>query len=224
MVVLALITLPALSKPTSFSKSKRQAVEIYQDHPRSFYCDCEITWQGKKGIPNLTGCGYQVRKQPRRAQRIEWEHLVPAARLGQQRQCWQQGGRKNCTRKDKLFKEMEADLHNLVPAIGEVNGDRSNYPFSQWNGAQGVSYGQCDVQVSFKQDKVMPPAHARGPIARAYLYMQNQYPIRLSSQQLKLMQSWHKTYAVTNWECQRNERIENIQGNANPYVSELCSN
>lgn len=66
-----------------------------------------------------------------RATRIEWEHIVPAWVMGHQRQCWQKGGRKSCTDTDPVFREMEADLHNLAPAIGEVNGDRSNYLYSE---------------------------------------------------------------------------------------------
>lgn len=76
---------------------------------------------------------------------------------------------------------MEADLHNLTPAVGEVNGDRSNFNFSQWNGMDGVSYGRCDMQVNFKQRKVMPPDRARGSIARTYLYMSKEYGFKLQA-------------------------------------------
>ena len=38
---------------------------------------------------------------------------------------------------------MEADLHNLVPAIGEINGDRSNFTFEHIDGEERV-YGACD--------------------------------------------------------------------------------
>ncbi|GAD78596.1 endonuclease [Vibrio ezurae] len=222
IISLLLISLSVHAKPHSFYQSKRLAVGIYQQHPETFYCGCKIDWQGKKGKPQLSDCGYQVRKQERRANRIEWEHIVPAAQLGNQRQCWQHGGRSNCTKSDPVYKEMEADLHNLVPAIGEVNGDRSNYSFTQWNGNRGVSYGQCHMQVSFKDDKVMPPKRARGAIARTYLYMAQHYPIKISAQQIKLMQAWNKTYAVTDWECQRNQMIDKIQGNSNPFVDQEC--
>jgi deoxyribonuclease-1 len=209
--------------PSSFSKAKREAVKIYHDHPVSFYCGCEIKWQGKKGTPQLEACGYQVRKQQRRASRIEWEHVVPAWQFGHQRQCWQNGGRKNCSKNDKPFRLMEADLHNLTPAIGEVNGDRSNYNFSQWNGIDGVSYGACEMQVNFKQRRVMPPARARGAIARTYLYMAQQYGFRLSKQQQNLMQAWNNSYPVSTWECTRDARISKVQGNHNPFVAEQCS-
>ncbi len=120
LFLLALSSAAIAAPPSSFSAAKREAVKIYADHPTSFYCGCDIKWQGKKGIPDLASCGYQVRKQEKRASRIEWEHVVPAWQFGHQRQCWQNGGRKNCTRNDNVFKSMEADLHNLTPAIGEV--------------------------------------------------------------------------------------------------------
>lgn len=211
------------SAPTSFSQAKRAALKIYQHHPVSFYCGCDITWQGKKGIPDLDGCGYQVRKQELRANRIEWEHVVPAWQFGHQLQCWQNGGRKNCTRNDEQFRQMEANLHNLTPAIGEVNGDRSNFNFSQWNGIDGVTYGQCEMQVNFSQRKAMPPARARGAIARIYLYMNQQYTFRLSKQQTQLMQAWNNQYPVDEWECERDRRIAKIQGHNNPFVYSQCS-
>ncbi len=188
----------------------------------SFYCGCEIKWRGKSGVPDLDSCGYQIRKQPTRASRIEWEHVVPAWQFGHQLQCWQNGGRKNCSRHDSLFQRMEADLHNLTPAIGEVNGDRSNYNFSQWNGLDGVTYGQCEMQVNFKKQRAMPPERARGSIARIYLYMSQKYGFRLSKQQTNLMNAWNKTYPADVWECQRDKRIAQIQGNHNPFVQQAC--
>lgn len=207
--------------PSSFSQAKKVAVKIYQDHPISFYCGCDIQWKGRKGVPDLEACGYQVRKQEKRASRIEWEHVVPAWQFGHQMQCWQDGGRKKCG-KDKRFKKMEADLHNLTPAIGEVNGDRSNYNFSQWNGVDGVSYGRCEMQVNFKQRKVMPPDRARGSIARTYLYMSKEYGFKLSKQQSNLMLAWNKKYPADSWECEREKRISKVQGNHNPFVVEAC--
>lgn len=73
----ASLPLLTFAAPISFSHAKNEAVKIYRDHPVSFYCGCEIRWQGKKGIPDLESCGYQVRKNENRASRIEWEHVVP---------------------------------------------------------------------------------------------------------------------------------------------------
>lgn len=222
LVVCLLMPVAALaSTPSSFNKAKKIAVSIYSDHPTSFYCGCDIKWNGKKGVPDFSSCGYIVRKQEKRASRVEWEHVVPAWAFGHQLQCWQEGGRKNC-RKNTKFKKMESDLHNLVPTIGEVNGDRSNYNFSDWGG-KSSQYGQCDMIVDFKARKAQPPRRSRGAIARSYLYMQDRYPFNLSKQQRRLMESWNKMFPVSLWECKRDERIMKIQGWNNPYVAKDCS-
>ncbi|MBV7261932.1 endonuclease [Photobacterium sp. WH24] len=223
-VLLSVSALPSpvlADPPHNFSKAKKLLVNIYQDHNESFYCGCRIEWQGKKGIPDLNSCGYQVRKQETRASRIEWEHVVPAWQFGHQLQCWQDGGRKNC-RKDPTFSRMEADMHNLTPAIGEVNGDRSNYRFAPWREHDGAFYGQCEVKVDFKNRRVDPPPRARGAIARTYLYMEQEYRFRLAKSQRQLMQAWHKTYPVSPWECERDRRIANIQHKHNGFVLEAC--
>lgn len=218
-----LFSASTFAKPlSSFSSAKKAAVKIYRSHPVSFYCGCDIKWQGKKGIPDLQSCGYKVRKQERRANRIEWEHVVPAWWFGHQRQCWQKGGRKNCEHTDKGFKLIEADLHNLTPAIGEVNGDRSNFRFSQWHGAYGANYGQCAMKINFKSRIAEPPESSRGQIARIYLYMHKKYKLSMSSAQRKLINTWNKLHPVTKWECERDKKIAKIQGNHNPFVFTQC--
>ncbi|WP_426415478.1 endonuclease [Aestuariirhabdus sp. LZHN29] len=215
---LGLLLCPSLTVAASnFSAAKQEAREIYADNPASFYCNCRYQQQGKKLIPDLAHCGYEVRKQPRRAERIEWEHVVPAWTLGHQRQCWQQGGRKAC-KKDPAFKQMEADLHNLVPAIGEINGDRSNYRFSML-GEHPAMYGACEFKVDFKARKAEPPALKRGEIARIYLYVHEKYGLTMSPAQRRLLQDWHRRYPVSGWERERNQRIAARQGDSNPWVS-----
>ncbi len=205
---------------TSFSKAKAAGVKVNADAPGDFYCGCAISWHGKKGVIDLQSCGYQVRKNANRAQRIEWEHVVPAWQFGHQRQCWQDGGRKNCSR-DPGYRAIESDMHNLQPAVGEVNADRNNFPYSQWNGGEG-QYGRCEMKVDFKGKRVEPPPRARGAIARTYFYMRDRYQLRLSRQQTQLFTAWDKMYPVSSWECMRDGRIAALQGNHNPYVLKAC--
>lgn len=207
----------AAGSAPSFSKSKRLLAKMYQENPVSFYCGCDYTLAGKKLVPDWGSCGYTPRKNANRAARIEWEHVVPAWAFGHQLQCWQTGGRKACKRVD-TFKRMESDLHNLVPAIGEVNGDRSNYRFAQLAGEPRV-YGRCDMEVNFKQRKVEPPLNRQGDIARIYFYMRDRYGLNISVKQEKLFVAWSKLDPVDPWEFKRNELITALQGNSNPYVT-----
>lgn len=204
----------------NFSQAKAWAAQIHHDAPGSFYCGCTIHWQGKKGVPDLASCGYQVRKSATRASRIEWEHVVPAWTFGHQRLCWQDGGRKNCA-KDPVYRRMESDLHNLQPSIGEVNGDRGNFMYGQWRGGE-QQYGQCAMKVDFKNKVAEPPERARGAIARTWFYMRDQYQLRMSKQQTQLMTAWDRLYPATQWECERDRRIARVQGNHNPYVQQAC--
>lgn len=199
--------------PRTFTEAKKMAWGIYADRPVDFYCGC--AFKGNK--INMASCGYIPRKQPKRAARVEWEHIVPAWVIGHQRQCWQQGGRKHCTASDPAFSKVEADLHNLVPVVGEVNGDRSNYGFGMLS-EKPSQYGACPFVVNFKQRTAMPPPYSRGPIARTYLYMSDRYHLRLSKQDRRLYDIWNRQYPVNEWEQWRNRSNACAQGNANQYV------
>jgi endonuclease I len=65
------------------------------------------------------------------------------------------------------FKQAHNDLMNLVPSIGEINGDRSNYKFSMI-GSEERQYGACDFEI-YKNKKtnisvVEPSKNSRGDI------------------------------------------------------------
>lgn len=73
--------LPLLSTPLhaqTFREAKQDLVKLYRSQPAvtTFYCGCDIDYQGKKMSPDLASCGYEPRKQAKRAARIEWEHVV----------------------------------------------------------------------------------------------------------------------------------------------------
>ena len=216
--LLLLLSVTIHAAPSNFDQAKKLAQRIHAPEARSFYCGCTIRWQGNKGIPDLASCGYQVRKNGPRANRIEWEHVMPAHHFGHQRQCWQKGGRKNCVKTDATFRAMEADLYNLMPAIGEVNGDRSNYRFSVLP-TTPAQHGACPVKVDFKQQIFEPAPNIRGDIARIYFYMADKYNLNLSRGQQQLMLAWHKQDPVTMEEQALNQRISQHMGHDNPFVS-----
>ncbi|MBT5230789.1 MAG: deoxyribonuclease I [Methylococcales bacterium] len=236
LVVLTTLTLlhtPAVfaEHPKSFSSAKSTANKLYQTHLKTFYCNCDLKPNARKRNklePRFKFCGYEARvpitkkgKNNARAKRIEWEHVMPAWVFGHQRGCWQSGGRKNCSKSDRVFKLMESDLHNLVPAVGELNGDRSNFRFAMVPG-EPRKYGACDFEVDFKGRKAEPPEGIRGDISRIYFYMAKKYKLKLSKSQKQLFNAWDKLDPVSPWECRRDGLITGSQGNSNSYVSEKC--
>mgnify|MGYP006414648633 FL=1 len=213
-------------QPLSFSQAKKELLKIYKSHPevKSFYCGCDIKWKNKKGYPDADSCGYIPRhplsnsgKINKRTKRISWEHVMPAYWFGHQLKCWQNGGRKAC-RKNKKFRQMEGDIHNIRPVIDELNGDRSNYRFSMLEG-EPRRYGQCDFEVDFDGKKAEPVPGVRGDIARTYFYMENKYGLNLSKQQKQLFNVWNKIDPVDDWERARGNMIYKIQGTRNIFVT-----
>ncbi len=230
LFLLSFQAFPQNTQITSFSKSKKLLQKVYKDNPFTLYCGC--SFKGKK--PNLSSCGYIPKKDRKRANRIEWEHVVPAHAFGQSFSEWRNGHPKCVSKKGKKFKgrkcaqkineeyrRMQADMFNLYPAIGEVNGRRSNYSMAIIEGEKR-EFGKCDVEI--KSRKVEPREEIRGEIARTYMYMDSVYPGRgiISKKNWKLFDAWNRSDPVDEWECERAKRIEKIQGNKNKIVMMSC--
>ncbi|OZI25209.1 endonuclease [Bordetella genomosp. 7] len=210
-----LVTRASATGHRDYQHAKQVLPRVHGSSGSTFYCGCP--YRGKS--IDLRACGYTIRKDASRARRVEWEHIVPAWAIGHQRQCWQRGGRKHCSATDAAFRKAEGDLHNLVPAIGELNNDRSNFRYTVWDN-QPRMYGQCQMVVDFKGRRAQPPQRARGAIARATFYMVETYRLNLSAQERRLYCVWARTYPVTEQERVRDRKIQAIQGNSNRYVSD----
>lgn len=112
---------------------------------------------------------------------------------------------------------MQADMHNLQPAIGELNADRSNFRFDFELPTQG-QYGECKFEVDFKADRTRVREELRGVIARTYLYFNKQYEMKISKQEMQKYLAWDREYLPDAWEAERNERIAKKQGNLNEFI------
>ena len=225
-VSLFFITLSVEAANPSFSRSKYLLQkEVYHDHLITFYANCDYVAEMVEGRrkpilkPQWDSCGFTPRKQAKRAARVEWEHVMPAHRLGKHMSCWRSGGRRNCS-KVPAFRLREADMQNLVPTIGEINGDRSNLRFAIIPGEERV-YGTVDFEVDVKNRIVEPTPIRRGDIARIYFYMAEKYNVELTSSEQKMFGEWDKADPVSDWEKIRNRRIYAIQGDYNRFVEVL---
>jgi len=223
-LALSVITPAFSSPPSTFSEAKVIAKQkIYLDQANSsmgeLYCGCKWTWVGKSGGRiDAESCGLKARKQENRAERTEWEHIVPAWTFGNQRQCWKNGGREYCVDDDPVFRAMEADLFNLYPSVGEVNGDRSNFNYGMASGV-APQYGQCKTRVDFDQRAAEPRDEVKGLVARTTFYMFDRYKLSMSRQQQQILMAWDKQYPVSSWEKERDRRIAAIMGYSNPFVT-----
>lgn len=211
----------------SFSTAKRELMKIHESNARTFYCGCTFT--PSKRV-NLKSCGYTPKHSAKRASRVEFEHVVPASAFGHAFPQWEDGdascrtskgepykGRRCLEKTSEPYRLMQADMHNLQPAIGEVNGDRSNYPMGQLPGEARL-YGACDVEI--RDQRIEPAARIRGDIARTYLYMDWAYPNvhLLDDAQRRMFSQWSQGDPPDRWERARAAHIQKAQGNPNPFI------
>jgi len=232
LLQLFLIQSSYASAPATFYKSKKLLPSVYYDNQRDFYCSCKYDYRlvkgRKKAVVDASSCGYKPRKNFNRGRYIEWEHVVPASVLGRDLTCWKNNicidrkgkrykGRRCCGKIDTAFKKMEADMHNLVPAVGELNADRSNYSFGIVN-KKIKRYGACEFYIENRI--VEPREEIKGDIARIYFYMIDRYDVAISEAEKQLFSYWNKIDKISIFERVRNQRITNIQGNSNRFVAE----
>lgn len=182
------------------------------DNNTTLYCGC--TYEDK--VPDLSSCGLEG-NTGLRWERTEAEHVVPVSVFGQTRSCWEEGGRTHCLKVDKVFYAAHNDLHNITPAVGQLNAYRGNKPVGLV-ADEPREYGTCDFEVDEESDRIEPRPEVRGDIARIYFYMEWMYGVRISDGQRRLLMHWHQTDPVSDWERERDEAIKKQQGNGNPFV------
>lgn len=210
----------------TYTQTKRWLFEeVFAGHHETLYCACRFD-DAKRA--DLASCGYVAAGNPERAARVEVEHVVPASWLGQGRPCWRQRlctnrsgrrfkGRECCARIDPDFRAAYNDLHNLWPAIGEINEQRRHYRFDELPG-EPRDFGQCDFEVDDETHRAEPRPAVRGDIARIHLYMEMVHGVRLSAALRARLMTWDRADPPDAWERERDARIERLQGNRNPFL------
>ena len=102
-------------------------------------------------------------------------------------------GARCCRSVDAVYRAFDRDLFNIMPI-------------------------RKDKKKAFKN----PPLHAKGNIARVYLYMNAQYGLGLSyAQQLRYLK-WHQADLVDEKECAMHAQIVELQGRENPWIKSSC--
>ena len=224
-----------------FDEAKKELGRIYAaaNQHIDLYCGCTFLVEPGRGMRvDLAACGYVPARDAARAERIEWEHAVPAAAFGHTFAEWREGhpkcvdshgkrfhGRKCARLASAEFARIEADLHNLFPVVGEVNGLRGDLPMGlASSGATGSSstfrFGAC--QSAVEHGVFMPRREVRGDLARAYKYMDKSYPERglIDDAHRAVFDAWDTEDPPDAWERERNKRIAARQGNANGFIGE----
>ncbi|WML58809.1 endonuclease [Neobacillus sp. PS2-9] len=122
------------------------------------------------------------------------------------------------------------DIHHLRPADASVNSTRGHLDFDMGGNPQG----EC-AECKYDGDSFEPPDRVKGDIARMLMYMDvryegdggeldleladkvNTYPTPFHGKKSVLLQ-WSKMDPPDAFEKHRNDVIQSIQGNRNPFI------
>lgn len=119
---------------------------------------------------------------------------------------------------------MRSDVHHLFPCNMIANERRAAYEFGNvdcdeltcdWSG--GGSYlGPSADDGRNPVFQVRP--ERRGDTARAILYFSLRYERSVSAEEESVLRDWHCEDPPDYYEQIRNDRVENFQGNRNPFI------
>ncbi len=149
-----------------------------------------------------------------KGRQINIEHIFPMGWVTKALGC---GSRRHCRTVSPLFNKIEADMHNLYPALAKINKARGSRAYGMVKG-ESRKFGHCDFEIDPKKRRVEPRPAIRGNIARALFYMHASYNLRLFPRQAKLLKQWHREDQPDREELRRNQIIEQIQGRRNPFI------
>lgn len=167
--------------------------ELYPDGGKTLYCD---------------------QRFERFDRAVNVEHVFPMSWATQALHC---GDRDQCRRRSERFNRIESDLHNLYPARKDINKARGSYPFGDIKGERPLVPG-CDFEIDYRRRRAEPRPAVRGEIARSMLYMEQRHGLPLYRRTKALMERWHLEDPPSDEERRRNDRIERLQGNRNPFI------
>ena len=130
---------------------------------------------------------------------------------------------------------MVSDLHHIFPCDIDSNGARASYGFGYTSNpdATDSNVGASSTDSRDRVYQVRP--ERRGDTARAHFYMVARYTFDASLEvefdddssadngsmedfEEAVLRAWNEEDPVDEWERRRNNRIEALQGNRNPFV------
>ncbi|MCK5883699.1 MAG: endonuclease [Bacteriovoracaceae bacterium] len=110
----------------------------------------------------------------------------------------------------------QSDLHHLFPSGSKENSTRSSHPFCEIELSDTATksvIGKRNGRVCYE-----PKDGHKGDLARAMFYFALRYDKKVNTFQEQFFRKWNREDRVSFKEVDRNNIIENYQGNRNPFI------
>jgi deoxyribonuclease-1 len=117
----------------------------------------------------------------------------------------------------------KSDLHHLFPTDSHANSTRGNFDFAEVSANENLGT-DCSTSksgpstVTGGKNFFEPPTDHKGNVARALFYFSVRYKIHIEDHEEEFLRRWNDLDPVDQEEINRNNAIEKIQGNRNPFI------
>ena len=137
---------------------------------------------------------------------INCEHVWPRARLDDDRS-------------SALYEHQQSDIHHLAPTRPEANSLRGSLSFGDVVRDENRSATPSLAGLDQRGDRVFEPQDpVKGDIARIIFYMSIRWGLAVSRSEESTLRNWHRQDPVNMDERDKNDVIESLQGNRNPFI------
>ncbi|MDX9720591.1 MAG: endonuclease [Myxococcota bacterium] len=114
------------------------------------------------------------------------------------------------------------DLHHIFPCWSEANNRRSNFNYGEPNCTPPTCNWDANGSYLGRNDDDELVFHVRlarrGDVARAQFYMSVRYQLPIAAEVEDILRQWHLDDPVDEREFERNNAIEALQQNRNPFI------
>ena len=143
-------------------------------------------------------------------EQINCEHTWPRSRMAPE----ERDGRPTA-----MYSHQQADIHNLLPATPLANSTRGNFPFGEVVNAVNTLGPDVVLGEDADGNRVFQPrAERRGDVARVLFYYSIRWGGDIPAFEEVVLRRWSAADPPDDYERRRNDAIEQVQGNRNPFI------
>lgn len=118
-----------------------------------------------------------------------------------------------------LYEHQQSDVHHLYPSDSDANSTRGSARYGEVVGDRNLDFLPAVEGLDRNGDRVFEPRDERkGDIARAVLYFSIRWGRGVGPSEEEALRAWVVSDPVDDRERQRNDLVEQVQGNRNPFV------
>ncbi len=204
----------SLSTSSGYTEARLEMYNILENQNDTMYC----LYSGMYRV--IPAGGFTVAGH---ADPFDCEHIVPQSLFGSEA-------------------PMKNDIHHLAPTFSNWNSTRGNMPYNENADSQTEKWIRNDELVNCSNNPPCIPGSfldefsevivdgnnstwepredAKGNVARSVFYFFTMYPDYdiTSVGNIQTLYQWHLDDPVNNEDDDRNQGVDNFQGNRNPYI------